>query len=86
MCRQEARLVVVALQPSVVQPASPIALLRRPPLVRPSRSPLFSATLACKVRCAAASISDTKVCTSIQTSEHDQRACSCPIYLIEDRL
>ncbi len=41
---------VVALQPSVVQPASPIALLRRPLLVRPSRSPFFSAVLPCKVR------------------------------------
>ncbi len=47
--RVEASLVVVALQPSVVQPASPIVLLRRPPLVRPSRSPLFSAVLPCKV-------------------------------------
>lgn len=54
-CRQQASLVVVALQPSVVQPTSPIALLRRPVLIRPSRSPLFSAVLLCKVRCLAAS-------------------------------
>lgn len=49
-CRQGASLEVVTLQPSAVRPASSLALLRRPTLViRPSRSPLFSAVLRCKV-------------------------------------
>jgi hypothetical protein len=46
---------VVALQPSVVRPGggAGLALLRRAQLVRPSRSPLFSAALHCQARAAA---------------------------------
>ena len=48
--RQGRDLVVVALHPSVVRAPAALALLRRPGLVRPARSPLFSAALPCQVR------------------------------------
>ena len=46
--RQGATLGLLSLQPSAVRSKPAIMLLRRPVLIRPSRSPVFSAALACR--------------------------------------